>query len=64
MPEQCEVSWNPGVWPYATRCVLNAKHVSETGSDHTDRHGNKLKPQRAEQSQATAGQATSENPRK
>ena len=34
--ERCPVTWNPGVWPYTTRCVSNVGH----GGKHTDRHGN------------------------
>lgn len=40
MPEQskiqCSVSWNPGTWPYATRCSLQHGHG---GAVHKDRHG-------------------------
>lgn len=35
--ERCPVTWNPGVWPYTTRCVLNANHNNYL---HHDRHGN------------------------
>lgn len=34
--ERCPVTWNPGVWPYTTRCMLNVNH---TGDKHLDRHG-------------------------
>lgn len=33
--ERCPVTWNPGVWPYTTRCVAEANH----GPNHLDRHG-------------------------
>lgn len=26
MPNQCVVRWNPGVWPYVTRCILVHPH--------------------------------------
>lgn len=35
--ERCPATWNPGVWPYTTRCVLNANHNNYL---HHDRHGN------------------------
>lgn len=31
----CMVAWNPGVWPYTTRCVLTRGHEA----DHEDREG-------------------------
>lgn len=33
--KRCKVSWNPGVWPYTTRCVLDGGHKD----DHKDRYG-------------------------
>lgn len=36
--ERCKVRWNPGKWPYVTRCILDAGHLHE----HEDKHGNKL----------------------
>lgn len=33
---RCPVTWNPGVWPYTTRCVETVYH----GVKHVDRHGN------------------------
>lgn len=32
----CTFTWNPGEWPYITRCVLTPGH---TEHQHTDRHG-------------------------
>lgn len=23
---RCEYAWNPGVWPYTTRCIKDADH--------------------------------------
>jgi hypothetical protein len=40
MAATCGYEWNPGVWPLKAKCVLNANHKKETGSDHTDRRGN------------------------
>lgn len=34
--ERCPATWNPGVWPYTTRCIADAGH----GPNHLDRHGN------------------------
>lgn len=33
---RCPATWNPGVWPYTTRCVETVNH----GVKHVDRHGN------------------------
>lgn len=33
--ERCLVCWNPGVWPYTTRCNLKPKHKG----DHKDHYG-------------------------
>lgn len=35
--ERCPATWNPGVWPYTTRCVWKAGHE---GLKHVDRDGN------------------------
>jgi hypothetical protein len=35
--ERCPATWNPGVWPYTTRCVWKAGHE---GLRHVDRDGN------------------------
>lgn len=29
MPDRCEFSWNPGVWPYLTRCVKDLGHAGD-----------------------------------
>ena len=39
MSKQCEYEWNPGVWPYASRCALEENHDGE----HVDRH-NRIAP--------------------
>lgn len=35
--ERCPTTWNPGVWPYTTRCAWKAGHE---GLRHVDRDGN------------------------
>lgn len=32
---RCAATHNPGMWPYASRCVRDANHTN----DHIDRHG-------------------------
>lgn len=34
---RCPVTWNPGVWPFTTRCVWKAGHE---GLKHVDRNDN------------------------
>lgn len=31
-PERCKGTWNPGVYPFITRCVKNADHPGECES--------------------------------
>jgi hypothetical protein len=33
---RCTIRWNPGHWPYVTRCVLDAPH---SGVPHEDING-------------------------
>ncbi len=32
---RCTETWNPGVWPYTTRCIFKAGHTW----DHKDKNG-------------------------
>ena len=41
--ERCPVTWNPGEWPYATRCNLRARHGKKTHDPvHIDHRGRRF----------------------
>jgi hypothetical protein len=36
--ERCPATWNPGVWPYTTRCAMDVSHTGGQPGRHVDRH--------------------------